>query len=80
MIPVPLIALLPGEEAWVVGFRGGRGLSQRLAELGLTPGEPVRVLSAGRGGPVLVEIRGSRIALGRGMAAKVLVRRGGWLR
>ena len=75
MTPVPLIALLPGQEAWVVGLRGGRSLCQRLAELGLTPGQPVRILSAGRGGPVLVEVRGSRIALGRGMAAKVLVRR-----
>lgn len=77
---VPLIALYPGEEAWVVGFRGGRGLSQRLVELGFTPGERVRVLSAGWGGPVLVEIRGSRIALGRGIAAKIMVRRNEWSR
>lgn len=71
----PLIALRPGEMAHVVGIQGGFGVSRRLAELGFTPGEPVRVLAAGRGGPVLVEIRGTRLALGRGMAAKVFVRR-----
>jgi ferrous iron transport protein A len=71
----PLIALRPGETGQVVGIRGGFGLARRLAELGLTPGEPVRVLAAGRGGPVLVEVRGTRLALGRGMAAKVFVRR-----
>ncbi|HIE47533.1 TPA: ferrous iron transport protein A [Candidatus Bipolaricaulota bacterium] len=74
---VPLTALEPGELARVFAVSGGRGATRRLAELGLTPGAAVRVLSAARGGPVLVEIRGSRIALGRGMAAKVLVRRGG---
>ncbi len=72
-----MVALRPGESARVVSVQGGRGLARRLAELGLTPGEPVRVLSAGWRGPVLVEVRGSRIALGRGMAAKVFVRRRG---
>ena len=72
---LPLVALRPGEMAWVYAVRGGHGAARRLAELGLTPGQPVRILSAGRGGPILVEVRGSRIALGRGMAAKVLVRR-----
>lgn len=72
---VPLTALEPGEPALVHALAGGRGVARRLAELGLVPGATVRVLSAGRGGPVLVEVRGSRIALGRGMADKVLVRR-----
>ena len=72
---LPLVALEPGETARVYAERGGHGAARRLAALGLTPGQPVRILSAGRGGPVLVEVRGSRIALGRGMAAKVLVRR-----
>lgn len=74
---VPLTALEPGEMAWVFAISGGRGVTRRLAELGFIPGEPIRVLSVGWGGPLLVEVRGSRIALGRGMAAKVLVRRGG---
>lgn len=72
---VPLTALEPGEGGQVYALGGGHGAARRLAELGLTPGERVRVLSAGRGGPILVEVRGTRIALGRGMAAKVLVRR-----
>ena len=72
---LPLVALEPGETARVYAVHGGHGAARRLAELGLTPGQPVRILSTGRGGPVLVVVRGSRIALGRGMAAKVLVRR-----
>lgn len=73
----PLSSLRPGEEAWIVELQGGRGLVQKLVELGLIPGQRVRALSATRGGPVLVEVRGMRVALGRGMAARVFVRRSG---
>ena len=71
---VPLTALKPGETARVFAVQGAWGAARHLAELGLVPGQLVRVLSAGWG-PVLIEVRGSRIALGRGLAAKVLVRR-----
>jgi len=37
---------------------------QRLVSLGFTPGALIRVLRTGNGGPMLVSIRGSRVALG----------------
>lgn len=49
------------------------GLVRRLAEMGFTRGARVRVLHSGPPGPVLVMVRGSRVALGRGVAMKVLV-------
>jgi DtxR family Mn-dependent transcriptional regulator len=43
-------------------------------DLGLTPGAKVVVVkSAPLGGPVEVLVRGSRIALGRGMASRIMV-------
>jgi Fe2+ transport system protein FeoA len=44
----------------------------RLRELGLTPGVEVRVVQAA-GGPMLVSVRGSRVALGRDLAEKMWV-------
>jgi Fe2+ transport system protein FeoA len=44
-----------------------------LTALGLVPGTPVEVVSA-NGGPLLLSVLGSRLMLGRGTAAKVLVR------
>jgi len=46
----------------------------RLSRLGIVPGVEVKVVSrAPVGGPVLVEVNGARVALGRGVARKVVV-------
>lgn len=44
----------------------------RLLELGLTPGTEVRVVQDS-GGPLLLSVRGSRVALGRDLAEKMWV-------
>ncbi len=72
---LPLSELAPGEHGEVEDLSGGRGLRRRLGELGLTPGTTIEVLASRT--PILVLVRGSRVALGRGMARKVMVRRSG---
>jgi len=53
----------------------GRGLEKRLMDMGLTPGTRVTVVkSAPFRGPVEVLVRGSRLALGRGMAERIFVK------
>ena len=48
--------------------------SRRLSDLGLTPGTKVTVVkSAPFNGPLEVSVRGSRLAIGRGMAGRILV-------
>ena len=59
-----------------VVFRGmdsGRGLTSRLAALGLVAGSPLEVLQNSGRGPVLVRVHNTRVALGRNEARKVLV-------
>jgi len=68
-----LVELRPGKSARVVGCAGGHGLKCRLAAMGFTPGSRITVLNNHRGGPVLVMVHGTRVALGRGQAAQVLV-------
>jgi ferrous iron transport protein A len=70
-----LTELKPGEQGTVAAVHGGRGLQARLRSLGLIEGQTVRKLSAmAWGGPVVVEIRRTQVAIGRGMAARILVR------
>jgi ferrous iron transport protein A len=59
----------------VRALRGGQQLMSRLSALGLVAGVPVDVLQNRGRGPLLVLVRETRIALGRGEAAKVLVER-----
>ncbi|MEM2282122.1 MAG: metal-dependent transcriptional regulator [Candidatus Hadarchaeales archaeon] len=73
---LPLTALLEGEEGVVERLVGGRGLCERLSAMGLTPGTKVRVLRSSLfRGPLLISVRGTELALGRGVAEKILLRR-----
>ena len=70
----PLTFATPNTPLVCTAVLGGQRVRQRLGALGILPGTPLilveTLLSAG---PVIVEVRGTRLALGRGMAAKVLV-------
>ena len=63
------------EGSWVrvVEVRAGRKAMIRLAELGFLYGSVIRVLKSFSSGPILLEVKGSRIALGKGIAMKVFV-------
>jgi ferrous iron transport protein A len=61
-------------KAKVVDIRGGIGLRQRLGQMGVHPGDVITLLRYGAlGGPILIEVHGSQVALGRGIASKVIV-------
>ena len=69
-----LIQVQTGQTVRIMSFNGGEGLERKLRQLGLVPGDNARVLRhAPLGGPVLVEVDGRSIALGRGVASKVVV-------
>ena len=69
---IPLSMATADQEVELVEIQAGRKLTRRLAELGLTVGVKLKVVQD-NGGPLLVSVRGSRIAIGRGMAHKLLV-------
>lgn len=69
---VPLAFVKPDTRVKVVGFEGGRGAYRRLFELGIIPGEELRVVF-NNVGPIVVERAGTRIAIGRGLASRIIV-------
>ena len=65
-----------GEDAQVkiVSIGGGTNARQQLRELGLYPGDTIRVIRrAAFQGPLLIEARGVQIAIGQAIAKDVLV-------
>jgi ferrous iron transport protein A len=70
-----LSELKAGEEATLHGFDAGHGLVSRLSALGFTPGARVTMMQNIGNGPLIVKVRDTRIALGRGEAMKVRVKR-----
>ena len=72
---VPLSDLSTGEEGTVVDIQGGAGFVGRMAALGFTLGATVHVKRNPGRGSMIVNVLHTQIALGRGQAYKVLVRR-----
>jgi ferrous iron transport protein A len=75
---VALTALKKGETGIVISIKAGHGhgrvFEKRLMDMGLTPGTQVKVVkSAPFHGPIEIRVRGSRLALGRGMAERIFV-------
>jgi len=68
---IPLSTLSQGEKAVIVSFSGGANLKKKLSDMGLLTEEPVEVLS--KSGPVILGVKGSRIAIGKGIAQKIFV-------
>jgi Fe2+ transport system protein FeoA len=63
-----------GKKVRIIEYRGGRRISYKLRQLGLTPGREIKILRyAPMGGPVMVDVEGRSIAIGRGIAARVQV-------
>jgi ferrous iron transport protein A len=73
MVPLGLLQL--GDRAEVVGIIPGAHPGARMEDLGFRAGKTVEMLNNEGRGPLLVKIDESRLALGRGMAMKIMVRR-----
>jgi DtxR family Mn-dependent transcriptional regulator len=71
---IALSELKEGQCGRVFFIRGGHNVLQRLLDMGLTPSTSISVIKAAPfEGPVEILVRGSRLALGRGIASKVFV-------
>lgn len=70
---VPLLSLEPGQSGLVRRLEGHRFFVSRLAALGFTPGALVCAMRNDGHGPLIVSLRGTQVALGRGEAAHIQV-------
>ena len=70
---VPLSAVPTGRWVRIIAIYAGWGLARRLYEMGLLPGSMVFVEYNDGRGQVIIRVRGYRLGLGRGVAAKVMV-------
>lgn len=68
----PLLFLSEGSKGKVHDIVGGRILSKRLFEMGFNTGQEVEMIKNDTG-PLIVGLGGSRVAVGRGMAQKIML-------
>ena len=74
MEKITLDSIPKEKEVKIVEIVGGWKIRQRLNQLGINTGDRIFVKRSGiMGGPILIQVHGTEVALGRGMAKKVVV-------
>ncbi|UCD09341.1 MAG: ferrous iron transport protein A [Dehalococcoidales bacterium] len=64
----------PGQTGKIIEIQGGQGLTTRLSALGIIPGRNiVKISDMLMRGPVTVKIGSTQVAIGYGMADKIIV-------
>jgi len=71
---IPLPQLEKGKTGIIKELAGGRNFQAKMNSLGVRIEKSIRIGSSHRfGGPIVVEIDNMRIAIGRGMANRIIV-------
>ena len=74
---ISLSLMESGHSGIVVQIQGGHGLINRLSALGIRPGQMVtKVSSMFMRGPVTIQVGNAQIAIGFGMAKRIIVELG----
>lgn len=69
-----LIYLPNNKKARIISVRGGYGFQKKLRVMGIREGQMVKIVSKQPlRGPLTIEVSGSQMTMGRGMAQKILV-------
>lgn len=68
-----LLSLNKGQDAILREIDWGKKLKLKLQNMGLTPGVKINMIQRSAFGPCVVEVRGTRLALGRGIVSKIFV-------
>jgi Fur family ferric uptake transcriptional regulator len=74
---MPLSHAQEGERGIIEEFMGGSGAQLRLATLGLRRGDHVEVITNNGHGQLVVAVNATRLAMGRGVAKKIMVQPNG---
>jgi ferrous iron transport protein A len=69
----PLSQVKEGQTVSIVAIDGGRELRSRLTAMGLLPNTLIRVIRNGKSGPFVINVKNSKMALGRGVVDKIMV-------
>jgi len=74
MKPINLFNLKEGDKGIVVEIGAGWTAVKRLSDLGLTVGTKIKILKkAPFFGPIEIDCRGTKLAIGRGLCRKIFI-------
>ena len=72
-VAIPLASVSFGHSVKIVSIDGGKGIREHLINVGLNVGSEVKVIKHGNPGPFLLSVKETRLAIGQGMARRIIV-------
>ena len=70
-----LTSAIKGDNLILVSVNKGMGKSKQLADLGLVEGTKFKLVNCQSRGPVVIELKGTRLAIGHNLASHIMVAR-----
>ena len=70
--PIVITALREGDQGIISSIEGGGALTSRLAGMGIVTNAKIRIAQVS-GGLIVIQVADTRIALGQGEAARIMV-------
>ncbi len=70
---MPLSSIQTGQSVIIDSINFNVKLRRKLQDMGLTPGVKLNVVSKSFLGPLVVDVRGTRVALGKGIVSNIQV-------
>lgn len=70
---MPLSSIQTGQNVIIESIQFDTRMRRKLQDMGLTPGVMLNVVSKSFLGPLVVEVRGTRVALGKGIVSNIQV-------
>ncbi|MBF0407860.1 MAG: ferrous iron transport protein A [Candidatus Riflebacteria bacterium] len=70
---MPLTVVEAGKKVRIISVMGNHGIQGRLAAMGMIPGTEIEVLRKTNHGPLIIDVKGSRLMLGHSTALSVMV-------
>ena len=70
---IKLTELSPNQKAEIVKLAGGHDFQKRLRYRGVREGKILEIIAKQPKGPIIISIEKKQVAIGRGMANKIMV-------
>lgn len=66
-----------GKTYTMLGLEGGQAFREKIYSMGLNPGVKFKILLNSGHGPIEIQVRQTKLAIGRGMARRIKIRENG---
>lgn len=61
----------------MLGLDGGQRFREKIYSMGLNPGAKFKIIQNSGHGPIEIEVRQTKLAIGRGMASRIKIKENG---